>query len=154
MVSNFVDFDLLQLSELLLTLTFLSSTAFQVSPFAGNLLALGSIYQKWSDIDFFQKMVTLFCSLLMVIPTILFSLCWVLWICLRNAVYMLRFPVGVMYLSQSADNTQSPRESWVKASLVDMVSVYLVFEEPNFRNLQYVHHINVSSSSWHVSTQH
>ena len=28
-----------------------------VSPFAGNLLALGSIYQKWSKIDFLQKIV-------------------------------------------------------------------------------------------------
>jgi hypothetical protein len=28
-----------------------------VSPFAGNLLALGSIYEKWSNIDTFQKIV-------------------------------------------------------------------------------------------------
>jgi hypothetical protein len=28
-----------------------------VAPFAGNLLALDSIYQKWSNIDFLQKIV-------------------------------------------------------------------------------------------------
>jgi hypothetical protein len=28
-----------------------------VSPFAGNLLALGSVYQKWSRIHFVQKIV-------------------------------------------------------------------------------------------------
>ena len=28
-----------------------------VSPFAGNLLALGSIYQNWAKINFFQKIV-------------------------------------------------------------------------------------------------
>jgi len=92
-----------------------------VSPFAGNLLALASIYQKWSNVDFVQKMVTLFCSLLMILPTILFSISWMFWIVARNMYFSFRWPVGSMYRGQSRDPFYESRGSWMKASLVDMV---------------------------------
>jgi len=94
-----------------------------VSPFAGNLLALGSIYQNWAKIHFFQKIVTIFCSLLMIIPTILFSLCWALWIIARNMYFVFQRPVGSLYHAQSPDPQDSPRRNWIKATLVDMVNL-------------------------------
>lgn len=94
-----------------------------VSPFAGNLLAIGSIYQQWSQVGFLQKLVTLFCSVLMILPTILFSLTWIFWIIARNIYFAFRWPVSSMYLGQSPDPDYQPRMSWIKASLVDMVNM-------------------------------
>lgn len=98
-----------------------------VSPFAGNLLTLCSVYQKWSTIPFHQQLVALFCSLLMILPTILFSVCWLLWIVLRSMHFSFRWPVNSMYHSQSPTSDPSTRPSasvsWLKASLVDMVTL-------------------------------
>jgi len=95
-----------------------------VSPFAGNLLALGSIFQKWSDINLFQKMVTLFCSLIMIIPTVLFLPVWILWVIARIMYFMVRWPVGVMYLGQfAAHEPHNTNAYWIKATLVDMVNL-------------------------------
>ena len=97
-----------------------------VSPFAGNLLTLCSIYQKWSTVPLHQQLVALFCSLLMILPTILFSICWFLWIVARNMHFSFRWPVSDMYLSQSPTSDYPsirPSVNWLKASLVDMVSL-------------------------------
>jgi len=85
--------------------------------------ALGSIYQQWSKIGFVQKMVTLFCSILMITPTLLFLPGWLLWVIGRNMYFMFRWPVGVMYLGQSPDKQKLPTARWIKATLVDMVNL-------------------------------
>jgi hypothetical protein len=62
-----------------------------------------------------------FCSLLMILPAILFSCCWLFWIIARNVFFAFHWPVSDMYLSQSP-GTSLPRRDWVKATLVDMMS--------------------------------
>ena len=97
-----------------------------VSPFAGNLLTLCSVYQKWTTVPLHQQLVTLICSLLMILPTVLFSVCWLLWIVTRNMHFSSRWPVSDMYLSQSPTSgypSTRPSVNWLKASLVDMVNL-------------------------------
>merc|ERR1712008_596585 len=69
------------------------------------------------------KMVTLFCSILMITPTLLFLPGWLLWGIGRNMYFMFRWPVGVMYLGQSPDKQKLPSARWIKATLVDMVNL-------------------------------
>ena len=60
----------------------------------------------------------------MILPTILFSVTWVMWIVTRNVFFMFRWAPGAMYVSQSANQLYT-HTYWVKASLVDMVSIQL-----------------------------
>ncbi len=113
-----------------------------VAPFAGNLLALDSIYQKWLNIDFLQKNVldsqtkcnrTSFCCLPFHLgyPPLLSTdnpssndflmLLGILDYCKEHVLHLC-WPIGTMYLSQSPDPSRLPSISWAKASLVDMVS--------------------------------
>lgn len=96
-----------------------------ISPFAGNLLTLCSIYQKWSTVPLSQQLVALICSLFMILPTVLFSVCWLLWIVARNLYFSFLWPVSDMYLSQTPTSYPStrPRVNWLKASLVDIVNL-------------------------------
>ena len=66
--------------------------------------------------------VTLFCSILMITPTLLFLPGWLLWVIGRNMYFMFRWPVGVMYLGQSPDKQKLPSARWIKATLVDIMS--------------------------------
>lgn len=92
-----------------------------VSPFAGNLLALRALYLRFGSLPLLDKVVTLLSSLLMVIPTVFFSLTWLLWIGIRNVFFLYRGPTGNLYLGQSADR-EKHNTKWMlmKASLVDM----------------------------------
>ena len=52
---------------------------------------------------------------------------WIFWIIARNIYFAFRWPVSSMYLGQSPDPDYQPRMSWIKASLVDMVSVQTAY---------------------------
>ena len=55
-----------------------------VSPYAGNMLAIGALYEKFGSLPFMDKCVTLLSTVLMIIPCVFISISWVLWIFFRN----------------------------------------------------------------------
>ena len=54
------------------------------APFAGNLLALSTVFSSWDKANSIDKVASLLCSLIMVVPVILFSLPWFTWAALRH----------------------------------------------------------------------
>lgn len=59
----------------------------------------------------------------MMIPVLIFAVCYVLWILARNSYFASRWPTNAMYLSQDPRQVYGSETNWLKASLVDMVSV-------------------------------
>ena len=59
----------------------------------------------------------------MMIPVLIFAVCYVLWILARNLYFASRWPTNAMYLSQDPRQVYGSETNWLKASLVDMVSV-------------------------------
>ena len=92
-----------------------------VSPFAGNILAISSLMGRFGSLGFMDKMVTLFSIVIMIIPTVLFSPCYVLWIVMRNMYFMLRGGVTPLYLGQHSAKDKG--SFYLKSSLVDMVTL-------------------------------
>ena len=91
------------------------------SPFAGNILALMALFKRFGDLPVMDKMVTLFATVMMIIPTVFFSLCYVFWIVIRNAFFMNR---GIYALYRFQPQSMSTEVSaWFKASMVDLVTL-------------------------------
>jgi len=97
-----------------------------VSPFAGNLLALGGLYKRYFSLPLTDKFVTILASILMIMPTIFFSLSWILWIFMRNFFFRFRGSSSRLYQAQY-DSDGFPDTSGTQAKLhsmlVDMVTM-------------------------------
>jgi len=97
-----------------------------VSPFAGNMLALGALYNRYFTLPLADKFVTILSSVLMIIPTIFFSLSWILWIVMRNIFFRFRGSSSRLYQSQY-DKDGFPNTAGTQAKLhsmlVDMVTM-------------------------------
>lgn len=91
-----------------------------VSPFAGNLLAIGSLFGRFGSLGFVDMVVTLLAAVLMIIPVVFFSITYVLWIFLRNMFFLRRGHVS-LYSNQALEPTSS--SAHLKSTLVDMVSL-------------------------------
>mmetsp|Transcript_24456 Transcript_24456/g.36940 ORF Transcript_24456/g.36940 Transcript_24456/m.36940 type:complete len:375 (-) Transcript_24456:1725-2849(-) len=84
-----------------------------VSPFAGNVLALGAIRSNWESCSAVDKTMYVF-GALFVIPSVFFFLIpWGVWFILRSLLS------NALYLSQGKDKAFAP----IKAMLVDIVSL-------------------------------
>ena len=100
-----------------------------VSPFAGNVLALGALYNRFSSLPFLDKFVTLFSTILMIIPTIFFSISWVLWAIFRNYWFSPTSRGGKNPLYQTQFNLVGTRDGIegsqdrLHSMLVDMVTL-------------------------------
>jgi len=96
-----------------------------ISPFAGNLLALGSLYGKFGSLPFFQKLVTLFCSICMVIPCVFISVTMLLWIIYRNIFFYWTRGAGTtsrLYQTQPGNISGLKRLSFWKSCLIDLIT--------------------------------
>jgi len=91
------------------------------SPFAGNVLALMALFKRFGDLGGMDKMVTLFAAIMMIIPTVFFSLSYVFWIVMRN-VFFLNRGVSSLYQAQPQSLTTTT-SMWFKASMVDLVTL-------------------------------
>jgi len=100
-----------------------------VSPYAGNMLALGALWKKFGSLPFMDKIVTLFSTILMIIPCIFISISWILWVIFRNyffrgtsrgnknPLYQAQFsPEGLTYAIEG-------NQAYIKSMLVDMVTM-------------------------------
>jgi len=95
-----------------------------ISPFAGNLLALWNLYEKFGSLSFLHKIVTLGASIIMIIPTAFLSITWFLWVVMRNIWFAwTRGGVDRMYESQHADPSRPKEGNFWKSCLIDMVTL-------------------------------
>ena len=91
-----------------------------VSPFAGNLLAIGALCGRFRELPLMDKSVTILSIVFMSIPTIFYIFCYVAWIVLRNIFFSSRGSVSPLYQGQfSKKNAQQ----FIKATLIDMVTL-------------------------------
>lgn len=54
------------------------------APFAGNLLALSNVFSSWDRSKSIDKVTSLLCAMIMIVPVLLFTLPWLTWAALRN----------------------------------------------------------------------
>jgi len=95
-----------------------------VSPMAGNVLALQALFDKFWDLNFLYKLVTLFCAVLMITPLFFMSLTYMLWIICRNMFFVwTRGTSTRLYEAQPSQGTGSKTSQFFKATLVDCVSM-------------------------------
>jgi len=95
-----------------------------VSPMAGNMLALGALYEKFWELNFLYKLVVLFNSILMIIPIWFFSITYVMWLLARNMFFgWTRGSYSRLYEAQSAEGSAIKTSKIFKSTLVDMVSM-------------------------------
>jgi hypothetical protein len=69
-----------------------------------------------------DKIVTIISILLMIIPTVFFSICYLFWIGLRNYFFSFGCCTNVAPL-YAAQSSKDKKYQWIKASLVDLVSL-------------------------------
>lgn len=100
-----------------------------VSPFGGNMLALGALYNRFGSLPFMDKMVTLISTILMIIPCVFFSLSWIIWILFRNYFFRPTSRGGKNPLYQTQFNLVGTRDgvegnqNQLHSMLVDMVTL-------------------------------
>jgi len=100
-----------------------------VSPYAGNMLALGALYEKFGSLPFMDKCVTLMSTILMIIPCIFISISWALWIFFRNYFFRGagRGKVNPLYQAQYSPegftNNIEGGQAFCHSMLVDMVTL-------------------------------
>ena len=77
-----------------------------VSPFAGNLLVIRTIWMHWSKTCTLDKMVWVFSVVIMAFPTIYYACSWTIWFILRNSFsnFCLGRRPRFLYLSQGKSN--------------------------------------------------
>ncbi len=80
--------------------------------FAGNLLTLSTVFSSWDKANSIDKVASLLCSLIMVVPVILFSLPWLTWAVLRH-----------FFCSSWKNSNNGEKTSVTRSMLVDMVSL-------------------------------
>lgn len=80
------------------------------APFAGNLLALSHVFSSWEKSNGVDKSMSVICTLIMIVPVILFSLPWLTWAVIRSA-----------FASWSPTNNK--KMSMTKSMLVDIISL-------------------------------
>jgi len=91
-----------------------------VSPYAGNMLAIGALCGRFGELPMIDKVVTVLSMLIMFIPTAFFFFGYILWILFRNYFFSHRGNVAPLYQGQFTVNKVT---QWVKASLIDMVTL-------------------------------
>jgi len=91
-----------------------------VSPFAGNLLAIGSLCGRFGQLPIMDKMVTILSIIFMSIPTIFYFFAYVAWIVLRNIFFSARGGVSGLYQVQFS---KEKSQAFVKSTLIDMVTL-------------------------------
>jgi len=95
-----------------------------MSPMAGNLLALGYLFGRFEELSLFEQFLTLLNSVLMIIPILFISITYVMWIIGRNIFFFwTRGNYSRLYEAQPSDDLETKKYSFIKATLIDIVSM-------------------------------